>query len=152
MEMFAENGSVDRKKLAAVLFASPEKMKIITDVIYPLLTERVITAIDVCRQTGKNGAFELPLLYEAGFADHSGDLFNGYIGIAAQIRYIAAVVFVRKNQPDFQTIGCQCIVHFACAFCKLTGLNTHIAGNTRSFLDNSQNFFKIAAQTRFIVR
>jgi dephospho-CoA kinase len=45
-------------------------MKAVTDVIYPLLNERINTAIEVCRQTGRNGAFELPLLFENGFTGH----------------------------------------------------------------------------------
>jgi len=36
-------------------------------VIYPLLTHKVIAEIDLCRQKKIHGAFEIPLLYEAGF-------------------------------------------------------------------------------------
>ena len=67
IEMFAADGSVDRKKLAAILFNAPDKMKLITDTIYPVLTQRVIAAIDTCRKKRQHGVFELPLLYEAGF-------------------------------------------------------------------------------------
>ena len=66
-DMFTSDGNVDRKKLGEILFEYPEKMQLITGVIYPLLTEKVLTAIDTCRQMNKNGVFELPLLYEAGF-------------------------------------------------------------------------------------
>ena len=66
-EIISADNYVDRKKLAAVLFGAPEKMKLITDVIYPLLTHKVITEIDLCRQKKIHGAFEIPLLYEAGF-------------------------------------------------------------------------------------
>ena len=66
-QVFAVDGSVKRKELAAVLFDMPEKMKLITDVMYPLLTEHIINTVAVCRQKKKHGAFEIPLLYEIGF-------------------------------------------------------------------------------------
>ena len=65
--MFLPDGNVDRKALGQKLFKQPEKMKLLTDVIYPLLTAKIEAAIAECRRNGKNGAFELPLLYEAGF-------------------------------------------------------------------------------------
>ena len=67
-DMFFPDGSVDRKKLGGELFLHPEKMKSVTGVIYPLLTEKLCSAIAACRKNGQNGAFELPLLYEADFA------------------------------------------------------------------------------------
>ena len=60
-------GMADRKKLAEILFNAPEKMQIITGVIYPLLNERIVSAIELCRKKNIHGTFELPLLYEAGF-------------------------------------------------------------------------------------
>lgn len=66
-DLFANDNSVDRKKLAALLFEAPEKMQIITSVIYPMLTAKIDNAIARCRKNNIHGAFELPLLYEAGF-------------------------------------------------------------------------------------
>jgi dephospho-CoA kinase len=61
------NGDVDKKQLAAQAFVEPEKMQKLTAVMYPLLTTRLETEINYCREQQINGAFELPLLYEAGF-------------------------------------------------------------------------------------
>lgn len=66
-KVFDANGYVDRKKLGEILFQVPEKMELITRIIYPLLTEKIHQAIALCREKNQNGAFELPLLYEAGF-------------------------------------------------------------------------------------
>lgn len=65
--MFCADGFVNRGELGKVLFSHPKKMEIITAVIYPLLTEKIHSAIEDCRKKKINGAFELPLLYEAGF-------------------------------------------------------------------------------------
>lgn len=66
-EMFLPDGSVNRQKLAELLFNDSEKMKIITGVIYPLLQKEIKEAINWCRQQKRNAAFELPLLYECGY-------------------------------------------------------------------------------------
>ena len=66
-DFFTSEGYVDRAKLSTRLFSHPEEMKLITGVLYPLLTGEMIHAIDNCRNKSINGAFELPLLYEAGF-------------------------------------------------------------------------------------
>lgn len=67
---FTANGSVDRKKMAEKLFAYPEKMSAITSVIYPLLTGEILRGIEHCRKNNQHGAFEIPLLYEAGFEQY----------------------------------------------------------------------------------
>ena len=66
-DMFFHDGSVDRKKLGGELFRHPEKMVLVTGVLYPLLTEKLRSSIAACRKNGRDGAFEIPLLYEAGF-------------------------------------------------------------------------------------
>ena len=66
-DFFTTANCVDRKKLASRLFSHPEDMKLITDVIYPLLTAKLLDSIEACRKKNINGAFELPLLFEAGF-------------------------------------------------------------------------------------
>lgn len=66
-DFFDIDGSIDRRKLGQILFDSPGKMSLITGVIYPLLTDNIQKKIANCRKEKINGAFELPLLYEAGF-------------------------------------------------------------------------------------
>ena len=65
--VFSADGQIDRRELGKILFDSPEKMSLITGIIYPLLTERIHEKIAECREKKIHGAFELPLLYEAGF-------------------------------------------------------------------------------------
>ena len=65
--VFDKEGFVDRKKLGEILFRSPQKMELITQVIYPMLTKKIHSAVAECRKKGINGAFELPLLYEGGY-------------------------------------------------------------------------------------
>ena len=66
-DVFTVDGDIDRKKLGLEVFSHPEKMNILTGILYPLLTEKMVADIQFCRQQNINGAFEIPLLYEAGF-------------------------------------------------------------------------------------
>ena len=61
------DGSIDRRQIAAQLFASPEKKQALSDMLYPRLNAMMNSEIDHCRKNNINGVFELPLLYEAGF-------------------------------------------------------------------------------------
>lgn len=65
--VFSDDGTIDRKKLGEELFRAPEKMALVTGVIYPMLTAEVDAAISSCRRENRHGALEIPLLYEAGF-------------------------------------------------------------------------------------
>ena len=68
-EIFDADGAVDLGKLGQKAFAEPEKMPRLTAVLYPALTRRLRGEIAECRACGQNGAFELPLLFEAGFEE-----------------------------------------------------------------------------------
>jgi len=66
-DFFSSGNCIDRARLGTRLFSRPEEMKLITDILYPLLTGELVRCINMCRKKNINGAFELPLLYEAGF-------------------------------------------------------------------------------------
>lgn len=65
--MFGADGAVDLGRLGREAFREPAKMPRLTAALYPALTRRLRAEIAECRKRGRNGAFELPLLYEAGF-------------------------------------------------------------------------------------
>jgi len=66
--MFRPDGAVDLPRLGREAFQHPEKMPRLTAALYPRLTETMRAGIAECRRTGRSGAFEIPLLYEAGFS------------------------------------------------------------------------------------
>ncbi len=68
--IFSADGGIDRNALAETVFNDPEKLKLLTDAVYPLLTKQMLGEIHKCRKNSKNGAFEIPLLYEAGFEQY----------------------------------------------------------------------------------
>ncbi len=64
------DNTIDRGVIAQAAFAHPEKMKLLTGTLYPLLTKNMIDTIARCRSGKRHGIFELPLLYEGGFENH----------------------------------------------------------------------------------
>jgi dephospho-CoA kinase len=61
------DGGVDRKKLGKIVFADRKELDVLTSMLYPALQNRITGLIDTCRKDNRDAAFELPLLYEAGF-------------------------------------------------------------------------------------
>ena len=77
--IFSADGGIDRNALAETVFNDPEKLKLLTDAVYPLLTKQMLGEIRKCRENSINGAFEIPLLYEAGF----GQYFDAVLAVWA---------------------------------------------------------------------
>jgi len=67
--VFNADGTIDRKKVADAVFNNSVTMTALTDLIYPLLDAGMEEAMERCRKSGANGAFEVPLLYEAGYQE-----------------------------------------------------------------------------------
>jgi dephospho-CoA kinase len=68
-EMLAADGSLDRASLAAIVFADPNKRKILNAITHPLIAS---AGVDRMREMGKEGAplvcYEAALLVENGLA------------------------------------------------------------------------------------
>lgn len=65
--ILTETGAVDRRKVGEIVFAKPEELDFLTELLYPELSRKLEALIGRCRRDGADGAYELPLLYEAGY-------------------------------------------------------------------------------------
>ena len=68
-EVLTPEGAVDRRRLGAIVFADRTELEFLTGTLYPELSRKLDGLIADCRRAGVDGAFELPLLYEAGYGD-----------------------------------------------------------------------------------
>jgi len=66
-EILTPEGAVDRRRLGDIVFSDKEELDYLTGVLYPELSRKLDELIAGCRRDGANGAFELPLLFEAGY-------------------------------------------------------------------------------------
>jgi len=62
--LFNEARKLDRQKIADAVFGDPEKMKTWLALLYPALKKTIDAEIARCRAEKRNGAFEVPLLFE----------------------------------------------------------------------------------------
>ena len=65
-DAFFTGGRFDRKKIADVVFARPEELRKLTEIIYPHLTRELEAFAAAARKDGADAAVEVPLLYENG--------------------------------------------------------------------------------------
>lgn len=65
--ILTSEGAVDRRRLGELVFSDKEELEYLTGILYPELSRKLDELIAGCRRDGANGAFELPLLFEAGY-------------------------------------------------------------------------------------
>ena len=62
---------LDRKKLAAIVLYSPDKLKSYTDIIYPYITKNVLKTLTGFADDGANiVVLDAPTLFESGLKRH----------------------------------------------------------------------------------
>jgi dephospho-CoA kinase len=63
------NGEVDRKKLANQVFRNPEKLKVLEEILHPLVQSKILETYDQIKDKTEYKAFvvEIPLLFEIKF-------------------------------------------------------------------------------------
>ncbi len=81
----APDGSIDRARVGRIVFADPAELEFLNRLLHPLVIREVERDAAGCRAAGRHGAFEIPLLYETGFADR----FDAVLAIwaAPEIRH-----------------------------------------------------------------
>lgn len=70
-EYIGQNGELDRKKLAAVVFSHPEKLKFLNSITHKHIIDRILKRIDLKAKEGYNGVIviDVPIPVEKGFLD-----------------------------------------------------------------------------------
>jgi dephospho-CoA kinase len=65
-DILAADGSVDRKKLAAKAFTSPEAVATLNSIVHPRMYRKTVEKLNELRAQGKPAVLDAPLLIEAG--------------------------------------------------------------------------------------
>ena len=67
--VFARDGAVDRKKLGSLVFSDAQKLKLLEDIVHPLVRVQVLKKKQQLQKLGAPRAFyEVPLLFEKNMA------------------------------------------------------------------------------------
>lgn len=66
-EVFCEDGTLDRRALGRIVFASEEKRRVLEGIIHPMIQHKMISDLHAAGQNGEPIVFlSVPLLYETG--------------------------------------------------------------------------------------
>ena len=67
-EILAQDNTIDRKKLGAIVFSNPEKLKRLNAIVHPRMFEMAKKRIDDCRRKGtKVVILDAPILFETNW-------------------------------------------------------------------------------------
>lgn len=64
-----DEGKIDRKKLADLVFDNPEKVKLLNSLTHPIIRETIKKETKELEKQNKIVVCEIPLLFECGFED-----------------------------------------------------------------------------------
>ncbi|WP_319562443.1 dephospho-CoA kinase [Marispirochaeta sp.] len=66
LEVLAAFGTTDRKELAEIVFADPEKRESLEAIVHPWMIDEVRRRVESLKQEGKNGVVNAALLFPMG--------------------------------------------------------------------------------------
>ena len=91
------NGAVDRKKLASVALAAPEKLRALEEVVHPLVGEDRAAFIQQAIASGSEAlVLDIPLLFE----NATGNLFDAVIVVSAPAEVQRERVLARPGMTE----------------------------------------------------
>ena len=91
-ELIREDGSLDRRKTAELIFNDPEKRALFNKIIYPYITYNIAEKL---RRAGKYSLLDAPTLFEARLELLCGSI----VSVTADISVCAERITARDNIP-----------------------------------------------------
>ena len=92
--VFEEDGSLNRKKLGALIFSNAENRQKLDDLLQPLIKIMILDEIEEHRQKGENMiVLDLPLLFEKQYEELCEEIIVVYIPKELQLERL-----MRRNQ------------------------------------------------------
>lgn len=90
------DGALDRKRMAAAVFNSPEKLKKYTEIIYPYIIKEVFNTVYRIKSAGESIViFDAPTLFESGL----NSICDGVISVIAPIEVKIKRILERDGIP-----------------------------------------------------
>ena len=92
---------------------------------------------------GHVAAFQTGDNVNAGCAEDAGDLLDRDVGVAAQVRHVAAIVLVGENEAGFVPGALERLIHFRCSGDELFFGRHVFKVDGRRVFENSADSFEI---------
>ncbi len=88
-DIFAGNGLIDRRKMADRIFSSPERKKLVNNLLHPAVKEKILDFRDEAEASG---------LYDIFFIEAALLIEDGYDKICDELWYVYADPEIRKRR------------------------------------------------------
>jgi len=103
-EILDADGEIDRKRHAAIVFANPEKLKILNAIVHPRVMERIERLAEGFLLADPKAIVmvDAALLYEAGFADRFRKIIVAWSRPEQQIERLMARMNLTREQAELR--------------------------------------------------
>lgn len=99
-EVIQENGAIDRRELARIIFSDPRRRKRLEEIIHPLVRFRLETDSAQLEGNGKLVFAEVPLLYEAGWDEWINPVWVVYVRPEVQLNRLMARAQISAHEAS----------------------------------------------------
>jgi dephospho-CoA kinase len=103
-EILDSEGEIDRKRYAAIVFANPEKLKILNAIVHPRVIERIEHLAEGFLLADPEAVVivDAALLYEAGYADRFNKIIVAWSRPEQQIERLMARMRLTREQAELR--------------------------------------------------
>ena len=103
-EILDTEGEIDRRRHAAIVFADPEKLKILNAIVHPRVIERIEHVAEGFLLADPKAVFivDAALLYEAGYADRFNKIIVAWSRPEQQIERLMARMRLTREQAELR--------------------------------------------------
>ncbi|MCM8758552.1 MAG: dephospho-CoA kinase [Candidatus Omnitrophica bacterium] len=134
-EYFTQDGKVDKKKLAALIFSSAKERVKLNGIIHPYVFEKLEKRLDIYRKKGKIAVvIEIPLLFET----RSQKLFDVIISVFAP-RSVIKERLQKKYSPEEVDMRLKSQMPIK----KKIRMSDYVIDNSGSIIETRKQFEKI---------
>ena len=103
-EILDPEGEIDRKRYAAIVFADPEKLKILNAIVHPRVMERIEQLAEGFLLADPKAVVivDAALLYEAGYADRFNKIIVAWSRPEQQVERLMARMRLTREQAELR--------------------------------------------------
>ncbi|MGK0551034.1 dephospho-CoA kinase [Enterococcus faecalis] len=99
-KIVAADGSLDRQKLGAIVFADAQKRKLLNQTLAPFLRSEILQAIEVAKKQAPLVVVDIPLLYEGHYEKEMDQVAVVYVSHKKQLERLMERNQLTKSQAQ----------------------------------------------------
>jgi len=102
-DILREDGTIDRKKLGALVFADEEKRLALNAIVHPAVRKVMLSEVEECARRGEKAVvLDIPLLFESRLTDWVDKIIVVYVPYRLQLERLMARNQFTKNEAELR--------------------------------------------------